>query len=127
MRTFTDDKVRKREIHKLLSGEIMKTSLQNAHAWVMWNIFSSLFNPTGRAGEGEVKLCAISNLWEGMREAGRRQLATQFQRVVAAISKFSSERRGQRAVSCDQPRSTRKVLCLHISILTVHLKLCMQD
>ncbi|KAI2659222.1 Plasma membrane calcium-transporting ATPase 3 [Labeo rohita] len=30
---------------------------QNAHAWVMWNIFSSLFNPTGRAGEGEVKLC----------------------------------------------------------------------
>lgn len=33
----------------------MKTSLctkLNAHAWVMWNIFSSLFNPTGRAGEG---------------------------------------------------------------------------
>lgn len=42
-------------IHKFVSGEIMKTSLctkQNAHAWVMWNIFSSLFNPTGREGEG---------------------------------------------------------------------------
>lgn len=98
-------------IHKLVSGEIMKTSLctkQNAHAWVMWNIFSSLFNPTGRAGEGrggegEVKLCVNSNLWEGTREAGRQQLAAQFQRVVAAISKFSSERRGQRGVSFINP------------------------
>lgn len=108
MRTFTDDKVRKREIHKLLSGEIMKTSRQNAHAWVMWNIFSSLFNPTGRAGEGEVKLCVISNLWEGTREAGRRQLAAQFQRAFTAISKFSSERRGQRVVSFINPAAQER-------------------
>jgi len=43
----------------------------------MWNIFSSLFNPTGRLGDGEVKLCANSNLWEGTREAGRRLLPSQ--------------------------------------------------
>lgn len=83
----------------------------------MWNIFSSLFNPTGRAGEGEVKLCAISNLWEG--NEGGWQTATYCTIPESTRRHLKVQLRNTRCFYL-QPGS---LLCLRIFMLAVHAEL----